>query len=280
MGILGQSVNVAASLAFAELFKEKKISEQKKMETRPKLREDRTRAIIGKLQCDAVIEREMKFESEVTENPVEDGFNVADHVSRKPLTLQMTVMFTPTPVTWYDENEDYHNRLNEVVNALQDIYKKGEPVTVITVDAIYKNMLMLSAPLPRKVSDGYCYSCQINFVQVRRVKAKTESLPNSTAKDKNGATETDAGQTSTEDIGTGVTTIDNIATTQINTTLISKEQSGDILTGNEQKTKAVTDALLRSLRRTMISYAVNKIAGKSYNKASGFGKMSKAGGFL
>lgn len=274
MGILGQSVNIAASLAFAELFKEKKIPEQKKMESRPRLRAEKpTQATIGELKCDAVVEREMKFESEVTENPVEDGFNVADHVSRKPLTLQMSVMFTPTPVTWFNENENYQNRLNEVVNALQDIYKKGEPVTVRTQDAIYKNMLMLSAPLPRNVQNGYCYSCQIDFVQVRRVKAKTENLPS-------GKTETDAGQSSTDDIGTGVTTVDNTATVEINTALISKEQSGAILTGNEQKTKAVTTALLNSLRRSMINFAVNAILGKSFNKASGFGKMSKAGGFL
>ena len=134
-------------------------------------------------------------------------------------------------------------------------------------------MLMLSAPLPRNVQNGYCYSCQIDFVQVRRVKAKTENLPS-------GKTETDAGQSSTDDIGTGVTTVDNTATVEINTALISKEQSGAILTGNEQKTKAVTTALLNSLRRSMINFAVNAILGKSFNKASGFGKMSKAGGFL
>ena len=137
MGILGQSVNIAASLAFAELFKEKKIPEQKKMESRPRLRAEKpTQATIGELKCDAVVEREMKFESEVTENPVEDGFNVADHVSRKPLTLQMSVMFTPTPVTWFNENENYQNRLNEVVNALQDIYKKGASVTLDPVGTL------------------------------------------------------------------------------------------------------------------------------------------------
>ncbi len=52
------------------------------------------------------------------------------------------------------------------------------------------------------------------------------------------------------------------------------------MTGKEQKTKAVTNALLNSLRRAVISMAVNAILGKSVNKAAGFGKMSKAGGFL
>lgn len=71
-----------------------------------------------------------------------------------------------------------------------------------------------------------------------------------------------------------------MATIEINTALISNEQSGDILTGKEQKTKAVTNALLNSLRRAVISMAVNAILGKNVNKAAGFGKMSKAGGFL
>ncbi len=223
------AINVGLSIGLNELLKKtkKKVTEQKKMEQRPKLTYDlKEAATIGDLKCDVVVERELTFASEVTENPVEDGFAVADHVSRKPLTLNMTVLFTPTPVTWFKEGENYQNRLTE----LQKIYKKGEPVTIKLVDAIYKEMLMTNAPLPRNVENGYCYSVQISFVQVRRVNQKTESLPNASqdAAGKNGATETDGGKAETEEIGTGITVIDNTATTEINTANISKGQAGDI----------------------------------------------------
>ena len=128
MSILGQSVNVAASVAFANLFKKKKIPEQKKIESRPKIKPDlKSPATIGDLECDAVIEREINFESSVTENPVEDGFAVADHVTRQPIKLNLTVIFTPTPVTWFKEGTNYQNRLNEVLNSLQKIYQKITP---------------------------------------------------------------------------------------------------------------------------------------------------------
>ena len=118
MGILGQSVNVAASVAFANLFKKKTVTEQKKMESKPKLTHDlKSPATIGDLECDIVVEREINFESSVTENPVEDGFSVADHVTRQPVKLNMTVLFTPTPVTWFKEGTNYQNRLSEVLNA-------------------------------------------------------------------------------------------------------------------------------------------------------------------
>ena len=59
-------------------------------------------ATIGDLSCDVVISRTTTFESEVTEYPVEDGFSISDHVTRKPLKLSLDVLFTPTPVTWFN----------------------------------------------------------------------------------------------------------------------------------------------------------------------------------
>lgn len=256
------AINVALSIGLSELLKKKKAVEQKRMEQRPKLTYDlKEAATIGDLKCDVVVERELTFASEVTENPVEDGFAVADHVSRKPLTLNMTVLFTPTPVTWFKEGENYQNRLTEVLTELQKIYKKGEPVTIKLVDAIYKEMLMTNAPLPRNVENGYCYSVQISFVQVRRVNQKTESLPNASADaaGKNGATETDGGKAETEEIGTGITVVNNTATTEINTANISKGQAGDIKTGMEQKSKTVADALKKCFIRSLMNELINRI---------------------
>lgn len=279
MGILGQNVNVAASLYATKFFKKAVKSTPKRMESRPKIMyELKEPATIGDLKCDVIIDREVTFASEVTENPVEDGFNVADHVNRKPIPLKMTVLFTPTPVTWFNQLGNNQNRLAEVLNALQNIYRKGEPITIKTVDAIYKDMIMTEAPLPRNVEDGYCYSAQLSFVQVRRVSQKTESLPNASSTGKNGTTETEAGQTSQEDIGTGIITIANKATVKINTAAISKAQSGDILTGKEQKSNAVANALLNSLKLNAASTLINKVGGKVVNKSSPFGKLSKTGG--
>ena len=280
MGIFGQSINLAASLAFADLFKKKKVPEKKNFEQRPKLMHNlKEPATIGNLKCDVIIDKEISFDSEVTENPVEDGFAVADHVSRKPINLKITVLFTPTPVTHYEKEKNYQNRLNEVLTELQKIYKKGEPVKITTVDAIYKDMLMITAPLPRNVENGYCYSAQLSFVQVRRVSQKTEALPNSSSKGKNGATETDAGQAAQDEIG--VETVENTSQKQVNVAIIAKGQGGNFSTGLEQKSKIVKNSLLNTLKRSAINTVINKIGSKVVGKSSMIGKLSKvSGGWL
>ena len=127
-------------------------------------------------------------------------------------------------------------------------------------------MMLISAPLPRNVENGYCYSAQLNFVQVRRAKRKTEKIPaqntSTEAKGKAGATQTDAGQASTEEIGTGITTVDNKAVISVNTANISKGQTGDITTGKENMGNAVAKAVWECLAVQGASVVINKIFGK------------------
>lgn len=203
------------------------------------------------LEVDVIVDRETKFDSEVTENPVEDGFIIADHVNRKPMTLTMTVVFTPTPVSWYDKLGNNQNRMTEVANALQQIYKDGEPVKITLVDAIYDNMVMTSAPLPRNIENGYCYKMQLSFTHVRIVNQRTEEIPedgtDEDASGKAGETEKDAGAASQTDIGTGMTTVDNTATVDVDTSAVDMSNSGNIATGKEMTAVATAQALQAAL---------------------------------
>lgn len=194
------------------------------------------------LTVDVVMSRETNFDSEVTEYPVEDGFPIADHVVRKPMRLSMDVVFTPTPVTW--GNSFLGGRtLNAVTNMLMQIYQKGEPVTITLVDAIYTDMVMTSAPLPRNVENGYCYRCQLEFTHVRRVVQRTEDVPEEYAANdaagKAGTTEKDGGAAAQTEIGTGLQTVDASAGSAgggilgINTDNIDFGQLGAMATGSE-----------------------------------------------
>ena len=194
------------------------------------------------LTVDVVMSRETNFDSEVTEYPVEDGFPIADHVVRKPMRLSMDVVFTPTPVTW--GNSFLGGRtLNAVTNMLMQIYQKGEPVKITLVDAIYTDMVMTSAPLPRNVENGYCYRCQLEFTHVRRVVQRTEDVPEEYAANdaagKAGTTEKDGGAAAQTEIGTGLQTVDASAGSAgggilgINTDNIDFGQLGAMATGSE-----------------------------------------------
>lgn len=198
-------------------------------------------AMIGTLAVDVVINRTTTFESEVTEYPVEDGFSISDHVTRKPLKLSMDVLFTPTPVTWFNSLLG-GRKLDIVLNGIMQIYQNGEPVTITLPDGIYTDMIMTSAPMPRTVQDGYCYKATLEFVHVRRVVQRTEDVPQEyTANDaagKAGTTALDGGAAPTTNIGTGLQVVDATAAEVkripgVDTTNIDLSQYGSIGTGLE-----------------------------------------------
>lgn len=214
-------------------------------------------ATIGDLQVDAILERVSNWDSDVTEYPVEDGFPISDHVTRKPLTLSMTVVCTPTPVSWFKELGASATRMNEVATAIADIYNKGEPVTVTTHDAIYTDMIMTHAPLPRNVQDGYCYRMQIDFVHVRRAGQRTEAISESEtsaeAAGSAGETEKDAGAANQSDIGSGVKLVENDIDMYetdlfpVDTDMSGKAVAGEIETRKEQTAHAAALAVMASL---------------------------------
>ena len=191
------------------------------------------------LNIDVLKDYEVTFESEVTENPVETGFVIADHVIRKPLTLKITAIFTPTPVTFlrYQGGMPDANKLQKVADELSRIYQNGEPVTVRLHDAIYDNMIMTTAPLKRNVQDGICYQIELNFKHVVVVEQRTEKIPEeyaaNDAQGKAGQTESDGGTAQQKDIGTGMTTIANTATVDIVSLMSDYLVNGDINTGLE-----------------------------------------------
>lgn len=218
------------------------------MATYPRIMPEITQqATIGDLKVDVVLERETTFDSEVTEYPVEGGFPIHDHVTRKPMKLSLLVVCTPTPVT----GSPSQSRMNEVMNTIQSMYKAAEPVTVTLPDAIYRDMVMVHAPLPRTVRDGYCYRMQIDLVQIRKAKAKSEEIPEGNtsgeADSMSGTSEKDTGAASQKDIGTGLKTVDNTATVEINTAPQDRTTGGQLDTGKEQTANMVAQTLVACL---------------------------------
>lgn len=216
------------------------------------------------LEVDVIIDREANFDSEVTENPVETGFVIADHVNRKPMTLKMQVVFTPTPVTHlqhFGGSDPF--RLTKVANEIMQIYTKGDPITITTPDAIYDNMVMTRAPLPRNVQNGFCYKMDLEFKHVVIVTQRMEDIPEAyTANDaqgKAGTTEKDGGTAQQKEIGTGMTTVLNLDGIPVSdgkfnvkdlladTMLSDFSVAGDIFTGKEITANTAAKDILSSL---------------------------------
>ena len=196
---------------------------------------------VGHLELDAIIERTTNLDSEVTDYPVEDGFPVADHVTRQPLTLSMTCVCTPTPLdgtggllatagAMLMGKKSKSNTLQGTADKLLAIYQAGEPITITTPDAIYDNMVMTRAPLPRNVEDGICYKLSLEFKHVRIVVQQTAEVGNE-AEGQAGQSEKSAGADSQKEIGTGMTTVDSKPFMAMDSMAVGLAVAGTITTG-------------------------------------------------
>ena len=209
-------------------------------------------ATIGDMQVDCVIDHVTTFSSNVTEHPIEGGFVIADHVSRQAMKLSVTVVITPTPVSYFrimgGSNPD---RLSEASAYFEQLHLKGEPITILLPDRICENMVMTSCPLPRNVQDGFCYRLALEFVHVTIVSQKTEEIPEQNASGdavgKAGATGTDAGASSQVNIGTGLVVRDNKKYLALNTNQIDLRNLGQIQTGIELTASRCAYSVYRSL---------------------------------
>ena len=209
-------------------------------------------ATIGDLQVDCVVVHVTNFSSQVTEHPIEGGFVIADHVARQAMKLSVTVIITPTPVSYFrimgGSNPD---RLGEASAYFEQLHLAGEPITIVLPDRICENMVMTSCPLPRNVQNGFCYRLGLEFTHVTIVSQKTEEIPEQNASGdavgKAGATGTDAGASSQVNIGTGLTVRDNKKYLALNTNQIDLRNLGQIQTGIELTASRCAYSVYRSL---------------------------------
>lgn len=204
---------------------------------------------IGDMAIDVVVDHTTNLDSDTTDNPVETGWTVSDHVIRDPLKLALTAVITPTPVTYFNAFGGANlDRMSEAAAYLMQLYKDGEPVTITLPDAIYDNMLMTRCPLVRNVQNGFCYQLALEFKHITFVEQKTEEIPEANATGdatgKAGETGKDAGTAAQVDIGTGVTFKSNTA--QIDTNKIDLRNLGNIATGVELTAARATYSVLTS----------------------------------
>ena len=150
---------------------------------------------VAGIEFDALMNEEKSFEAEVPGYSVEDGYSVSDTIIRNALTLTMTLAVTDTPVTWRNRFADTQDRVNTVCKQLEELYNKGEPVTVTTSSDTYKNMAIASLTLTKDENGRYYREIPITFKQVRVTTAKKTTIPASYYR--SGQTAAPAGTAST-----------------------------------------------------------------------------------
>jgi hypothetical protein len=194
---------------------------------------------LGYIYFDVLLERKADYDSEVTSNPTETGFAISDHVIKKPNKLNITALFTPTPVTWAEyQGGPNENRLLELEQKIKAMRDAGETITVTTPDNIYSDMVLTSISLPRD-NKGYSITANLEFTNVIIVDTQTADVPEeyvvlaSQVQSQAGATDTDAGTAQTEEI--------TAPTNNTDSTTSGSEATAD--TSNKSWAASVGDAI-------------------------------------
>lgn len=147
---------------------------------------------VGQIEFDVLVEHEVNLSSEVTENPVEDGSPIHDHIINQAPKLRMVVALALAPVTWYERHGSDPGRIDDAAAKLEEIWNARTPVTVATHSKIYEDMVITDLSIPRKQQDKKVLNVPIEFTKIRKVQVKTTQLPEALS-GRGGETEAEAG---------------------------------------------------------------------------------------
>jgi hypothetical protein len=163
-------------------------------------------AQIDTLVLDCSITETHTVANDVTEHPVETGFNVTDHVRAKPDELTIEGIVTNTPfsqtqrtrivqalgitfasATDADQILGQPGYAEAAYTSLRDVRDSGRLITITTSLRTYENMVMTSLVVPRNkdVGDALRFTAQFKRVRVvsnKLAAAKKSSSPAKTVK--------------------------------------------------------------------------------------------------
>ena len=150
---------------------------------------------INGIEFDALISQEQTLTAKAPEYTVEDGFPVSDNVSLDSEPLNMVLYLTNTPVIWYNRHGSSPSRVAQVEKQLKELYFAKEPVTVVTSDDVFTDMVITSVGFKKSLETGFDREIPIAFKKVRITKARTATIPESYGR--GGATGASAGTANT-----------------------------------------------------------------------------------
>jgi hypothetical protein len=168
--------------------------------------------LIAGFEVDAALSETHSFESEVTEHPVENGADIADHVRARPISVQIDCVVSDTPIgTLVSSRSDTSLPSSDALAKLMQIRDEREPVTISTALRTYDNMVLQSLSIPVDATTGYALRFSATFTQIQLVTNERTtvrvSLPRASKK-------VDLGNKSSEPVATAPRVAPSVDTTR------------------------------------------------------------------
>lgn len=138
----------------------------------------------GGIVLDCCESEDHVYKADVTENPIENGSPVADHVNLKPVTLKIDGLVSDSPIGFaiigtalnvfnsIKELFGAQSRSKAAMDSLIKLWKDRTPFTVITNLKRYDNMVISSLEFPYNADTGHGIDIRCEMVQVSIVKSK------------------------------------------------------------------------------------------------------------
>lgn len=148
-------------------------------------------AIIGTVQFDCFITETHTSECDVTEHAVEDGADIADHIRKKPDTLQLRgivsnspIVFlaslrAPSPVT--TDFKGPSDRAEAANRELDRIIAAGERIDVTTSLKEYSNMAITTKVVTRDAKTGNVLDVTVGMREIVTATTAFASIAKTTA---------------------------------------------------------------------------------------------------
>lgn len=148
---------------------------------------------IQDLEIDIVSSEIIEFPSETTDNPIESGGEVTDHIINRPIMLRMICQIGgSTLLSWRD-------RRLEGYEALKKLRDDKQPVTVVSGLETFSNMLINNISIDRNLQNASVLQFQIEFKQAKIVSSEKVDVSTKVDEKKEPATKDRA--TSTQNKG-------------------------------------------------------------------------------
>lgn len=161
-----------------------------------------TKAQIGFLKLDASLKETHNRTARVSDNEIEDGSIVSDHVKLDPKSISMECLVSETPVSILGlgvSTDDFLGAANDFLDGdksafeglvkntrrtpkeawtyLNDIMEKRTPFSVVTSLQRYENMIITSLSAPRAAQNGKDLYFNVELRQIQIVESSVTLIP-------------------------------------------------------------------------------------------------------
>lgn len=139
-----------------------------------------------------------KSSAKVTDHPVEEGANIADHVVVGADTLSLTAWVSNTPIVNDVEAPFVDAQRAEAAHKeLRRMKDAASTCRVVTTLRVYKSMVITSVNVTRDASTGHALAVSVDLQQIRTATSEEVEAPQ--PKDERGKKSVDEGKKTTVD---------------------------------------------------------------------------------